>query len=71
MRWSGETDLVVSVLAGEEHGGPTISLGVVDVLSARLEQFPSDLLSKAKEGLEGGALACGSGWARASASVAV
>ena len=40
MRWSGETDLVVSVLAGEEHGGPTISLGVVDV-SARLEQFPS------------------------------
>ena len=43
MRWSGETDLVVSVLAGEEHGGPTISLGVVDV-SARLEQFPSDLL---------------------------
>ena len=44
MRWSGETDLVVSVLAGEEHGGPTISLGVVDVLSARLEQFPSDMI---------------------------
>ena len=34
---------MVSVLAGEEHGGPTISLGVVDV-SARLEQFPSNLL---------------------------
>ena len=89
---------MVSVLAGEEHGGPTISLGVVDV-SARLEQCSSALLvtvlgreherrmatgdcrlevglrldqcaSDLLKAKEGWALACGSGWARASASVA-
>ena len=63
---SRAADLEVAVLAGEHERSPVVLLSRVNG-RPRLEQVESDLL-KAKEGW---ALACGSGWARASASVAV
>ena len=63
---SGASDLEVPILASEHQSGIIVLLGGVDI-STRLEQCASDLL----EAKERWPLACGLGWARASASVAV